>query len=57
MNKQMTAEIEFGQQSSSCGLWSTDACGCGLSNRRPAMLVKERFTGLDKFDALLGPNE
>jgi len=50
MNKQITsAEIER----------FTDACGCGLArtNRRSAMSVKERFTGLDKFDTLLGPNE
>jgi hypothetical protein len=50
MNKQMTpAEIER----------FVDACGCGLAqtNRRSAMSVKERFTGLDKFDTLLGPND
>jgi len=50
MNKQMTpAEIER----------FVDASGCGLAqtNRRSAMSVKERFTGLDKFDTLLGPNE
>ena len=44
MNKQMTsAEIER----------FTDAC-CSLAraNRRSAM-----FTGLEKFDTLLGPNE
>ena len=50
MNKQMTsAEIER----------FTDAYGCGLArtNRRSVMSVKETFTGLDKFDTLLGPNE
>jgi len=50
MNKQMTsAEVET----------FTDACGYGLArtNRRSAMSVRERFTGLDKFDTLLGPNE
>ena len=50
MNKQMTlAKIER----------FTDACGFGLArtNRRSAMSVKVRFTGLDKFDTLLGPNE
>jgi hypothetical protein len=59
MNKQMTpAEIEFGQQRSCCGLWFTDApgCGCARTNWRSAS-VKEKFTGLDKFDTLLGPNE
>jgi hypothetical protein len=37
----------------------TDACGCGLAltNRRSATSVKKRFTGLDKFDGLLGPSE
>ena len=50
MNKQMTpAEIEFVQQSSWCGLARTIG--------RSAMSVKEKFTGLDKFDTLLGPNE
>jgi hypothetical protein len=50
MNKQLTS-AEFERL--------TDACGCGLArtNRRSAMSVKERFTGLDKFDTLLGPNE
>ena len=62
MTKQMTpAEIEFGQQSSCCGLWFTDApgyrCGLARTNRHSAMSVKERFMGLDKFDTLLGPNE
>jgi hypothetical protein len=62
MNKQMTpTEIEFSQQSSCCGLWFTDAPGCGCSlartNWRSAMPVKVRFMGLDKFDTLLGPNE
>ena len=50
MNKQMTlAEIER----------FTDACGFGLArtNRRSAMSIKARFTGLDQFDTLLGPNE
>jgi len=28
-----------------------------VSGRRPAMSVKEKFIGLDKFDTLLGPNE
>jgi len=43
MNKHMTpAEIEF---------------VLARTNRRSAMSVKERFTGLDKFDTLLGPNE
>jgi hypothetical protein len=55
MNKQMTpAEIEFGQQRSCCGLWFT---GCARTNWRSATSVREKFTGLDKFDALLGPNE
>ena len=50
MNKQMTlAEIER----------FTDAYGCGLArtNRRSVVSVKETFTGLDKFDTLLGPHE